>query len=1687
MRRQHVSAAHQVGLGGERLHRTQRDPRHGGQHPARGLGGHGGAVGVGAHDPVEAGGAQVAADVLGLDGEALGGPAQARARDPILQERGQERAHEVAGPAGKQGHVSTSGPGAVAGEEVGAVAFALGGDVLQRRAHPSGPQVEAVQHRVPEAAVVRASSTQREVEPGPSEAGRAQPLQAVGPNVAPVQEDGDSGLALVAGDQRHFQSPAGGGEPAQLDGGVQVHGLVVLEGGRAAKLSKEPSATSVRGPRVQELAALHAPVEGGHQAGVPQPSRQPKFVHPDFARDDGAGLVRHAQAELAHRRQVGRSAPVLQNHGVGRIRGPEHQRRVSGRPGFQDQPFLGPSAQLQPRLELHHHLGQPILLTHGARAAGRGQSGAVQVEVAVVGAGLQKEPSGHVRSRFAPHRRHPQTRLAVRQEVPGPLGEPVVDLHPSARRHVFERDGQRPLVELDPLPAERRRRIVELLHHPRRRHVGVARGELGHGTHLHAAAEGRRVARQAGQDARRVPLEPRRADDAQARQDERVAAPARHREPQVAHGPELGLADRAAHVEARRIAQGNAIEPESGAGLVAIAHQEGRGAVQGHHEPPVALQHVQVAVFVQVLGVRSAVAPRAVGVGVAQPVHAGAFGKAVFVPHAASVGHVAPDFAPARVGLLVQRAQPPRHARPGLHAVQRARRVGEEGVLAHHAHVQHQAQEVAVAHVELHEVALGQVGPGGTQHGGDRRPRAGTRPVATGGREAHVQARLADGASRDPDLLVDVGGGVEALEDAHAVAGGAFVDPRVLPRQRRQAGLGQLRRKLLLGPVAKRGPASQPPVLVAQRKGARVLPVEVVHVHLALDAGVGQGDGGLARQPHGGAVARVQPRHRVQQAGQQGRVEAHGAVQAAEPHGAGLHAELRPPHQLVLRLVEARQIHGAVVPQVVAGVHAEGRGRRRPEEASLLPRRLQHAVRVGPQKAVRVHQHELSHVVVDQVVHVADQHLVAQRHALRALADAHRAQGERRRRPFPPHFVGQVQAEDAAVLPLEGVRVLVDGVVAVRAQHAPGFLRSQRQAAKGGRPGEGRQRGEDHEGAGHGRQVLERLQRRPVDVGLVQAVAGGLFVQPEEAEPRQVVSVGPAGEGPAAALLAQGHDQLHRAGVHVVGGSDAVDLVHLGAPRGPTRLVLGGGRLEQPKPRTPAGPMDALGVVGAHGVAGRRDVRDRQHLVGAQGASKRHPEAAGVHQVVGAGPQVAEPRRLGDGVVAFARGGVRLDVALHLLLRVEVDLRAVELNRVGAGNHRRRRVGRGQRQDVQMGVRVEGGGVEEEEELAVHVVGVVQHQGVGAGEAQARTVQAEGARRDLASLLCPHGLNLDRTGLEGGLEAEVAGGHALSEEARRRQVEAHVAHLQALKELAGPALVAKVEAVGAGEGAGLVVVHVHQHAAGDGAVGGAGKLDVGAEPRQEGHFAGDLDGFVAGAEPGPVAAQLARAAEGEAQVGVLGAEARDLGRPSSGRAGGGGRGDVGGAEGAAQGADAQKRTAAPVGAAQRRQDGRGRVLRVHQPGQVRRVAGHGAEGLVAAGQSGGGNASASQAGEVRGSGSGREQGPGRIAQLGQQPEHRVGGRARRRTGRGRALEVGCGWPGEGGKQQERKRRERPHAACKRATSPWPDGTKARLGAGEPGAEAALATFHVVGPSCAAIPCSPRTEQRERAFKTSKTP
>ncbi len=126
-----------------------------------------------------------------------------------------------------------------------------------------------------------------------------------------------------------------------------------------------------------------------------------------------------------------------------------------------------------------------------------------------------------------------------------------------------------------------------------------------------------------------------------------------------------------------------------------------------------------------------------------------------------------------------------------------------------------------------------------------------------------------------------------------------------------------------------------------------------------------------------------------------------------------------------------------------------------------------------------------------------------------------------------------------------------------------------------------------------------------------------------------------------------------------------------------------------------------------------------------------------------------------------------------------------------------------------------------------------------------------------------------RPELAPGLEAEVAGGDPLAEEAGRRKLERDVAHLEPLDDLVLPSLVEDVDVVGGGELPGLVVVDVEAEPLGHGAGHAHAELELGADLGKEVGAAAELHRGIARPEAAPLPAHLGATHEADRQVRML--------------------------------------------------------------------------------------------------------------------------------------------------------------------------------------------------------------------------
>src|SRR5690606_30005159 len=191
--------------------------------------------------------------------------------------------------------------------------------------------------------------------------------------------------------------------------------------------------------------------------------------------------------------------------------------------------------------------------------------------------------------------------------------------------------------------------------------------------------------------------------------------------------------------------------------------------------------------------------------------------------------------------------------------------------------------------------------------------------------------------------------------------------------------------------------------------------------------------------------------------------------------------------------------------------------------------------------------------------------------------------------------------------------------------------------------------------------------------------------------------------------------------------------------------------------------------------------------------------------------------------------------------------------------------------DVHVRRAVQAVRVHEEEELSLHVGSVVQHDLEVLDQALlvSGATQLELALRDVALLLRPHGLEVERPELALRAEAEVARGDALRDEARGGQPDRDVADLEALEDLVLEALVVDVDVVRRVELAPLVVIHVDVDALRDRAGHADPELDVRLELREQAGVAVELEAAQARLGPRPASAQLDAPADHHAQNGVI--------------------------------------------------------------------------------------------------------------------------------------------------------------------------------------------------------------------------
>ena len=159
-------------------------------------------------DPVEPQCAQLPVRDFAVDAQALRSPAQARTRDALLEEGGQNGPECVVQRAREEGQVPAWRRDAVPQEGVDSVAFTLRRDRAKRRADPPRPGLQSGKRGVPRPTALRSRAPQRKVHARPVESGIAQPLEPVGADVAAPQEEGGLQVALVGDGEGQLGSSA---------------------------------------------------------------------------------------------------------------------------------------------------------------------------------------------------------------------------------------------------------------------------------------------------------------------------------------------------------------------------------------------------------------------------------------------------------------------------------------------------------------------------------------------------------------------------------------------------------------------------------------------------------------------------------------------------------------------------------------------------------------------------------------------------------------------------------------------------------------------------------------------------------------------------------------------------------------------------------------------------------------------------------------------------------------------------------------------------------------------------------------------------------------------------------------------------------------------------------------------------------------------------------------------------------------------------------------------------------------------------------------------------------------------------------------------------------------------------------------------------------------------------------------
>ena len=376
--------------------------------------------------------------------------------------------------------------------------------------------------------------------------------------------------------------------------------------------------------------------------------------------------------------------------------------------------------------------------------------------------------------------------------------------------------------------------------------------------------------------------------------------------------------------------------------------------------------------------------------------------------------------------------------------------------------------------------------------------------------------------------------------------------------------------------------------------------------------------------------------------------------------------------------------------------------------------------------------------------------------------------------------------------------------------------------------------------------------------GRVEHIDGGLLVQPEEPQEGQIPPGEVPGKGTTRTELPQGDRQPNRGRFDVGRRGDTIHLMHLVIPGGQARSVVGPRCPQQLEPGAPASIVDLLGIVRTDGVARRRNVAHREHLIPPEGPPQRHPQAARMNRIVDAWLKESEPPGFLNSVAALTCETVRLDEPIHLLPRHRVRLESIDLNRLHPGDDVQGRHGRIQRENVDVWAASDLRRVDEKEELASYVVRVVEDERVDLYETllAGAPAQTELSTRHVARLLSPDTPEIQRTCLPRHKEAEVSGRNALGQKARPGKSEGDVPQLHRLQHRVLATLIENAEVVGGRKFARLVEIDIECDTIADRSRRPNGKLNVGAEPWQQTRFAGKLHLSVARSIPGPITSQF---------------------------------------------------------------------------------------------------------------------------------------------------------------------------------------------------------------------------------------